>query len=201
MRSLLLLFTLISLSLFNARGQEEVPALTLITNVNVWDGTSTSLKNADVLIENNLIKEVKSNITPPSGATTIDGKGGTLMPGLIEGHGHLQMNGTSISDIENNRNWEELAARSVVNAENALMSGFTSWRDAGGMGAGLKKTIDAGLLKGPRIYPSGGFIGPTGSHADFRNFNTPNETIFGTGSAGGRLGMTITADGVDAGIN
>ena len=198
MRSLLLLFTLLSLSLFNARGQEEGPLLTLITNVNVWDGTSTSLKNADVLIENNLIKEVKLNIVPPTGAKTIDGKGGTLMPGLIEGHGHLQMNGTSISDIENNRNWEELAARSVVNAENALMSGFTSWRDAGGMGAGLKKTIDAGLLKGPRIYPSGGFIGPTGSHADFRNFNTPNETIFGTGSAGGRLGMTITADGVDA---
>jgi hypothetical protein len=35
------------------------------------------------------------------------------MPGLIEGHGHLQMNGTSLADIENNRNWEELAIRSV----------------------------------------------------------------------------------------
>ena len=198
MRSLISICLLIAFIQGPIQAQEESSKLILITNVSVWDGTSTSLKNADVLIENNLIKEVKANISAPSEAMAIDGKGGTLMPGLIEGHGHLQMNGTSISDIENNRNWEELAARSVVNAENALMSGFTSWRDAGGMGAGLKKTIDAGLLKGPRIYPSGGFIGPTGSHADFRNFNTPNETIFGTGSAGGRLGMTITADGVDA---
>jgi len=80
----------------------------------------------------------------------------------------------------------------------ALMSGFTTWRDAGGMGAGLRKTIDAGLLAGPRIYPSGAFIGPTGSHADFRNFTTPNETVYGANSAGSRLGMTFTADGVDA---
>ena len=198
MRSPLLIYLFLAFNLFPTLAQEESPNLILITNVNVWDGNSTSLEKADVLIENNLIKQVSANISAPDGSSTIDGNGGTLMPGLIEGHGHLQMNGTSIGDIENNRNWEELAVRSVVNAENALMSGFTSWRDAGGMGAGLKKTIDAGLLKGPRIYPSGGFIGPTGSHADFRNFNTPNETIFGTGSNGGRLGMTITADGVDA---
>lgn len=178
--------------------QNESSNYILITNVKVWDGTSESLTDADVLIENNLIKEIKKNAKTPKGAIVIDGNGGTVMPGLIEGHGHLQMNGTSINDIENSRNWEELAVRSVVNAENALMSGFTTWRDAGGMGAGLKKTIDAGLLKGPRIYPSGGFIGPTGSHADFRNFNTPNESMNGTQSNGGRLGMTLTADGVDA---
>jgi len=182
----------------NVLAQDIEDKFILVTNVSVWDGTSESLQEADVLIKNNLISQVQANIDAPSNAVVIDGKGGTVMPGLIEGHGHLQMNGTSINDIENSRNWEELAVRSVVNAENALMSGFTTWRDAGGMGAGLKKTIDAGLLKGPRIYPSGGFIGPTGSHADFRNFNTPNETMNGTQSNGGRLGMTLTADGVDA---
>jgi imidazolonepropionase-like amidohydrolase len=134
-------------------------------------------------------KEVKVNV--------IDGGGRTLMPGLIEGHGHLQMNGHSLADIENNRNWEELAIRSAAKAKAALMSGFTSWRDAGGMGAGLKKSIDAGVVDGPRIYPSGAFLGPTGSHADFRNFTTPNETVYGANSSGARLGMTFTADGVD----
>ena len=55
------------------------------------------------------------------------------------------------------------------------------------------------MAEGPRIYPSGGFIGPSGSHADFRSFTTPNETINGgPQSNGGRLGMTLTADGVDA---
>lgn len=127
----------------------------------------------------------------------IDGGGRTLMPGLIEGHGHLQMNGTSLADIENNRNWEELAIRSAAKAKMALMSGFTTWRDAGGMGAGLRKSIDAGVVPGPRIYPSGAFIGPSGSHADFRNFTTPNETVYGANSAGARLGMTFTADSVE----
>ena len=134
-------------------------------------------------------KKIKVNV--------IDGGGRTLMPGLIEGHGHLQMNGKSLADIENNRNWEELAIRSAAKAKAALLDGFTTWRDAGGMGAGLRKSIDAGVVDGPRIYPAGAFLGPTGSHADFRNFTTPNETVYGANSAGARLGMSFTADGVD----
>jgi imidazolonepropionase-like amidohydrolase len=183
-----------------ALAQEEgASPQTLFTNVNVFDGKSEKLaEGQDVLVEGNLITRVGKGLKANGGATVIAGGGRTLMPGLIEGHGHLQMNGTALFDIENNRNWEELAVRSAVNAKAALMSGFTTWRDAGGMGAGLKKTIDAGLLVGPRIYPSGGFIGPTGSHADFRNFNTPNETLNGPQSSGGRLGMTLTADSVDA---
>lgn len=130
--------------------------------------------------------------------TVIDGQGMTLMPGLIEGHGHLQMNGTSIADIETNNTWEQLAVQSAHMAEIALKYGFTSWRDAGGMAAGLRKSIDAGRAKGPRIYPSGGFIGPSGSHADFRSLTTPNESLNGPQSSAGRLGISLTADGVDA---
>jgi imidazolonepropionase-like amidohydrolase len=188
---------LIHLSPVNAQ-DEEVPNRIMFTNVNVFDGMSETLSmNTSVLVEGNLIKSIGSSISLPEGTEVIDGGGRTLMPGLIEGHGHLQMNGTSLADIENNRNWEELAVRSASKAEMALMSGFTTWRDMGGMGAGLRKTIDAGLLRGPRIYPSGAFIGPTGSHADFRNFTTPNETVNGPQSAGARLGLTFTADGVD----
>ena len=134
-------------------------------------------------------KEVKVSV--------INGEGRTLMPGLIEGHGHLQLNGNALADIENNRGLDELAVRSTAKAKNALMSGFTSWRDAGGMGRGLKKAIDEGVVIGPRIYPSGAFLGPTGSHADFRNFTTPNETVYGANSSGARNGLTFTADGVD----
>jgi len=178
--------------------QDDAPKQTLFTNVQIFDGVSEERLAGNVLIEGNLIKQISAEPIAAANATVIDGGGRTLMPGLIEGHGHLQMNGISLADIENNRNWEELAIRSAVNAEAALMSGFTTWRDAGGMGAGLRKTIDAGLVVGPRIYPSGEFIGPTGSHADFRNFTTPNESLNGPQSAGGRLGMTLTADSVDA---
>jgi len=181
-----------------ALAQDDAPEQTLFTNVQIFDGVNEERMAGNVLVEGNLIKQVSAAAISAPGATIIDGGGRTLMPGLIEGHGHLQMNGASITDIADIKNWEELAVRSVVNAEAALMSGFTTWRDAGGMGAGLRKNIDSGLVAGPRIYPSGGFIGPTGSHADFRNFNTPNETLYGPQSAGGRLGMTLTADSVDA---
>jgi imidazolonepropionase-like amidohydrolase len=186
----------ISLSLTTASIAAEQ---TLIKNVKIWDGLSKKLsKNQDVLIEGELIKSIGTGLKADANVEVIDGGGRTLMPGLIEGHGHLQMNGTSLADIENNRNWEELAVRSAAKAKIALMSGFTSWRDAGGMGAGLKKSIDAGVVDGPRIYPAGAFIGPTGSHADFRNFTTLNETFNGPQSSGSRHGMTVTADGVDA---
>lgn len=151
-----------------------------------YDGYIIRITNEEAKTEK---KQVEVNV--------IDGGGRTLMPGLIEGHGHLQMNGTSLADIENNRNWEELAVRSVAKAKGALMDGFTTWRDAGGMAAGLRKSIDAGLVEGPRIYPAGAFLGPSGSHADFRNFTTPNETVYGANSSGARLGLTFTADGVD----
>ncbi|WED28089.1 amidohydrolase family protein [Vibrio sp. DW001] len=170
-------------------------ASTLFTNVDIFNGTEDKLyQGHHVLVVDNKIAKISQSAIDAGDAVVIDGKGMTLMPGLIEGHGHLQMNGSSLPDIENNRNWEELAVRSVARAQSALMSGFTTWRDMGGMGAGLKKSIDSGEVIGPRIYPSGAFIGPTGSHADFRNFNTPNETFNGPQSAGARLGMSCTAD-------
>ena len=193
---LLILFLIILLS-FSAAAEER-PSQILFKNVNIFDGTSESLNEGmDVLVEGNLIEKIGKELKANKEVTVIKGGGRTLMPGLIEGHGHLQLNGSSLADIENNKSLEELAVRSVVKAKDALMSGFTTWRDAGGMGAGLKKTIDAGLLVGPRIYPSGAFIGPTGSHADFRNFTTPNETVYGANSSGARNGLTFTADGVD----
>jgi len=189
----------VSISLLAEDKADVLPAQILFTNVNVFNGTENKLHEAmNVLVETNLIKRITADKPEINElASVIDGAGRTLMPGLIEGHGHLQMNGTSLADIENNRSIEELAIRSAAKAKAALMSGFTTWRDMGGMGAGLRKSIDAGIVEGPRIYPSGAFIGPTGSHADFRNFTTPNETVYGANSSGSRTGMTFTADSVD----
>ena len=53
-------------------------------------------------------------------------------------------------------------------ANDMLLRGFTSIRDLGGPAFGLKRGIDAGLVAGPRIWPSGAFISQTGGHGDFR---------------------------------
>lgn len=188
------LFTLLTAAMLSSTAWADGHQ-TLFTNVNIFDGTTDQLQmNMNVLIDDNLISVISEEPIAAESATIIDGEGRTLMPGLIEGRGHLQMNGASLANIENDLNWEQLAIRSTVNAEAALMSGFTSWRDAGGMGSGLRKSVDEGLVVGPRIYPSGAFIGPTGSHADFRNFTTPNESINGPQSNGSRLGLSLTAD-------
>ena len=56
-----------------APAQEDVNVV-LITNVNVWDGTSDGLQNGmSVLVEGNLISQVAAGISAPSGATVING--------------------------------------------------------------------------------------------------------------------------------
>lgn len=162
------LFPLVFLSAL--RAQEEPATLTLITNINVWDGTSTSLKNADVLIENNLIKEVKANISAPKGAIIIDGKGGTLMPGLIDMHSHFAIQEGMLIGRDQ---YDQMAmgARAYKDMLGYLDQGFTTARDAGGNILGLAKAINNGLLMGPRLFPSGGFLSQTGGHADTGSFN------------------------------
>ncbi len=54
----------------------EKPAITLITNVNIFDGKNEQLSNAqDVLIEGNLIKTIGTGLIADNDATVIDGGG------------------------------------------------------------------------------------------------------------------------------
>ena len=165
---------LILIILFSAIGfaQEKENTYVLFTNVNVFDGKSESLSKSNVLVENNMIKKIGSSINAPEGATVIDGKGGTLMPGLIDSHVHFAMNGSGLADIENNKTWEDIAIGSAAMAKMYLMEGFTTVRDMGGSNGGLRRAIDAGLVDGPRHYSAGAFIGGRGGHADFANYTS-----------------------------
>ena len=53
--------------------------------------------------------------------------------------------------------------------ERFLLDGFTSVRDMGGPAFAVQRSIDQGLIKGPRVYPSGAFISQTSGHGDFRD--------------------------------
>ena len=77
-------------------------ASTLFTNVDIFNGTENKLyENHHVLVEDNLIKQISASPIEAGEAVVIDGEGKTLMPGLIEGHGHLLLNGGNLSDHEN----------------------------------------------------------------------------------------------------
>jgi imidazolonepropionase-like amidohydrolase len=157
----------------------------------VWDGTSDTVIEADVLIEGNKIKAIGKGIAAPRGAYKIDGKGGTLTPGLIDMHQHLMLNGGT--DAGNNWDAYVQGAHASRAAEYLLRSGFTTIRDIAGNSIGLKRAINQGNLPGPRIYTSGPAIGPTGGHSDWGSrVAAPGESNYQI-----KVQNTMVVDGVD----
>ena len=169
MKMSLLLIAMLMLNLSWAQDKKN-NTYVLITNVSVWDGTSDKTVKADVLVENNLIKQVGLNIKAPKGANVVDGKGGYVTPGLIDMHQHLMLNGGTMAG---SYDWDAYTqgAHASRAAEYLLLQGFTTIRDIGGNSLSIKRAVNSGLLPGPRIYSSGGAIGPTGSHTDWGAYN------------------------------
>lgn len=146
--------------------QEESPNLMLITNVKVWDGTSNRVIAADVLIEGNKFKQISEGIKAPAQATIIDGKGGTLIPGLIDMHQHLMLwGGTTEGTYEYDAYGQ--GARAKVMADKLIQMGYTTIRDIGGNSLSIARLIKEGKMEGPRIYSSGPVISQTGGHGDW----------------------------------
>ncbi|RWY55439.1 metal-dependent hydrolase family protein [Mucilaginibacter gilvus] len=111
-------------------------------------------------------------IKVPAGATVIELKGSTLMPGLIEGHSHLFLhpyNETSWDNQVLTESRAERTARAVQHAKATLLAGFTTVRDLGTEGAayddvGLKTAINKGIIPGPRMLVATRAIVATGSY-------------------------------------
>ena len=123
-----------------------------------------------VLVEDGLITSI-GGASPGEGCQRIDGAGRVLMPGLIDGHVHLNMqmvdNPAGIEGV-NGMTWEELGALAYETAHEYLYSGFTTVRDLCGTHDGMRRRIDEGTLTGPRMYLSGACISQTSGHGDWR---------------------------------
>jgi imidazolonepropionase-like amidohydrolase len=180
----------------------KLPSQVLFTNVNIFNGTENKLiEKQSLLVENNTIKIISAEgIQTNKDATVIDGKGRTLMPGLIDAHVHLNLqnldNPAGIDGV-NNMTWEEVGALAYHAAQEYLYSGFTTVRDLCGSHDGLRRHIEAGTLIGPRIYLAGACISQTSGHGDWRPPSgvvrkNRNET-----SHVEDLGIVILADGAD----
>lgn len=99
-------------------------------------------------------------------------KGMTLLPGIIEGHSHILLhpyNETEWNDQVLKESSAERAVRATVHAKKSLMAGVTTMRDLGSEGAGytdvyIKKTIDDGIIPGPRLLVAGPAIVATGAY-------------------------------------
>lgn len=169
-------------------------------NVNVFDGkTEQLILNQNVLIEGNKIISISSEpITKTSSITLIDGKGKTLIPGLIDVHVHMIFSSMTMTELMSpNLNQEIIMEKASVQAEKMLMRGFTAVRDVGGPSFALKLGIDKGLINGPRIWPSGATISQTAGHGDLRAPDEKSRRFFGKPSRAEVFGATFIADGRD----
>ncbi|WBH18217.1 metal-dependent hydrolase family protein [Sphingomonas radiodurans] len=137
----------------------ETPAILLKPDA-VFDGVDGKAHPGwQVLVRGDLIVAVGPNLTAPAGAVVIDLAGDTLMPGMIEGHGHLFLHPYDEASWDDQVLHEPLAlrtARAVAQAGRTLRAGFTTVRDLGTEGAGyadvgLKAAIDQGIVEGPRL--------------------------------------------------
>jgi imidazolonepropionase-like amidohydrolase len=172
---------------------------TLITNVNVWDGTADTSVAADVLIEGDKIKQVAKGIKA-DGATVIDGKGGTLIPGLIDSHQHIMLSkDTGPQDILNNQLIYTPAYNAIPQGQIMLMMGVTTIRDTGGPSVELGMAIDKGYVDGPRVYSSGAAISCTSGHGDFGGRAPGQGQMFpgSTANWASTVGFMTIADGSD----
>jgi len=182
-----------------AQAQGPQPNGVLFENVRIFNGTSAQLSApSNVLVVGNVIKTISTAPIadpPATSVTRIRGGGRTLMPGLIDAHTHIMFASLpQAALLTADIGFINLAAGRA--ATDMLMRGYTSIRDLGGPAFGVKRGIDAGLLAGPRIWPSGAMISQTGGHGDFR---LPNEMPAAPDAFGynDRIGATAIADDAD----
>lgn len=192
---------LVWLCLFSLYGaaQENTPAI-LFENVAVFDGKSEKLLlNQNVLVRGNTLVALSSTpLVREAGTIVIDGRGKTLIPGLIDVHVHMIFGSLTMRDMmAPDVSPETLFAKVVPQAENMLMRGFTSVRDVGGPVFPLKMAIDKGEIKGPRIWPSGAMISQTSGHGDLRTPEERSRRFFGPVSRAEHFGASFVADGRD----
>ncbi len=143
-------------------------AATNFANCAVLDGTSRERREGHhVLVEGGHIREVSDRPIRSEGAETVDLKGRTLMPGLIDAHVHVIAVDQALARLaERPVSLVTLQAARVL--EGMLQRGFTTVRDAGGADGGLAEAVEEGLVRGPRIFPSGQALSQTGGHGDLR---------------------------------
>lgn len=190
------LYFIFFLITFSVTSQKKDLPIILIKNVEIFDGINQKTINGNILIEGNKISKIsKSNISSTSkNVLVIDGEGKFVMPGLIDAHTHISMEGIPIGSAM--VDWGTVNIISTQAAKHRLLHGFTTLRNMGGNAIPLAKQIDKGTVPGPRIYPSGAFISQSGGHGDFDDITAVPRTSDNL-SYSERQGISAIADGAD----
>jgi imidazolonepropionase-like amidohydrolase len=137
----------------------------------IVDAAQPARGNSTVIVENGRIARIENGFTAPAGATVIDQRSRTVLPGMTDVHVHLT--GTS------GQPWYAGYTQKYSNAYSTTVGlthalemargGFTTVRDLGGDTSSVIAVRDAvgeGRFPGPRIKVSGGPLSIIGGHGD-----------------------------------
>ncbi|RBQ19393.1 amidohydrolase family protein [Spongiactinospora rosea] len=168
---------------------------TALAGARIIDGTGRDpVDGLVVVVKDGLIQEVTRR--PPREAVVVDLDGRTLIPGLIDAHVHLGLSSDMQGLVTGQVSAAEIAASIFRCAEQALMEGFTTVRDAGGIDAGVVRVITSGLMPGPRLLVSGPILSQTGGGGHYAPGWEP-VCVWESRDLPGLLGMSLLADGAD----
>ena len=175
------LLCLISFTPMSAQnGAPGTGPITMIRAGVLIDGVASApRRNVVITIHGNRISDVQdSGVVIPSNlskdVTFIDLSQATVLPGLIDAHTHIFLQGEV--PAEGGYDVQLLkyplafrAARATVSARRALEQGFTTLRDMETEGAGygdvgIKEAINGGYIPGPRMFVSTRAISTTGGY-------------------------------------
>ena len=131
------------------------------------------ITNALILVEGDKITSVTPGGTPPAGAEVIDLSGSTVLPGLIDTHTHILLQGDiTAADYDEQLLKQSIPYRAVLAARNARLAldhGITTMRDLETEGAmyadvDVKTAIERGEVPGSRMIVATRAMAPTGMY-------------------------------------
>ena len=141
------------------------------------DGKSdTPIANALILVEGDKIVSVTPGGAPPAGVELIDLSKATVLPGFVDAHTHVLLQGDiTQEDYDAQLLKQSIPYRAILaarNAQIALGHGFTCLRDVETEGAmfadvDLKKAINNGEIPGPHMQVSTRAMAPTGAYGPY----------------------------------
>lgn len=141
---------------------------TLIYNGILIDGTgSAPIEDGAVLVEDERIVAAgaRRQLAPHPDATAIDANGGWILPGLIDTHVHVMLEGLDIPRMLTTP-FSYNFYKAVTHMRRTIEAGITTVRDAGGADLGIKQAQADGLIVGPRLQISVTALSTTGGHGD-----------------------------------
>ena len=165
------LATILVLFTIQSFGQEKI---TVIRAGKIIDAKNDApLTDVVMVIKGNRISQMGKGLEIPSGAEVIDLSNSTVMPGMIDGHTHVLLQGDITAAEYDEQIYKESipyrTIRAVAAVQIALMNGVTSMRDVETEGAmyadvDVKKAIQKEIIPGPRLWVATRAMAPTGAY-------------------------------------